>query len=556
VWRRCAKVFAEAGQRWGANVLVDDAACAALPATLAELAAAGCDDASLLGYVGEPARVLSPSARRRLADIALSSPLPCRVSVCFGSSLGVPRLLAGFDNDNDCGAGSDFVTVTPDQRVQSCSFQQHGFPGATAREILAAWRTRRAALAQPSPRSGCARLLRDAFEPAALPEIAIWQGFSGNNSGECILVAKFQTVDGARAYLEELLPGWTPGQYEDDSFSAVWRELFEREQVAGASLSRGGYRSPPQEIVHVGKSVLATGYGVDDNFPELRALAWKRGARVLPGGIHVHEPSTLFGAIAARDDRDRDELVRGAEKAGTEAFIHGRTVFVPVSPRGNHRSSWTEDAETLLALAAGRPVAAELLSQEWTKDDVVTALQRLGDDLPERQRLWIRFSVSDGQAEARRLAGTLADQRVVLGSTWLLVDPVLGRKRVAVLAYRLDAEVSALDAERVIVKGYFWRDAPQPQKGKKAEKAPMPTAEDLAEALRRRGPHLRDVAATRRHDYNDGISVELLTVEPGYALTSMGEAATELGLRLGFDVSDPEPVRAMLGRLRSDLATD
>src|SRR6185369_11135849 len=123
VWRRCAELFAATGQRWGANVLVDDASCATLAATLADLAAAGCHDVSLLGYVGEPARLLSPRARRQLADVALTSPLPCRVSVCFGSSLPVPRLLAGFDNDGDCGAGSDFITVTPDQWVQSCSFQ-------------------------------------------------------------------------------------------------------------------------------------------------------------------------------------------------------------------------------------------------------------------------------------------------------------------------------------------------------------------------------------------------------------------------------------------------
>ena len=41
-----------------------------------------------------------------------------------------------------------------------------------------------------------------------MPAIAIWQGFSGNNSGECVLVAKFHTVAAAESYLAELLPGW------------------------------------------------------------------------------------------------------------------------------------------------------------------------------------------------------------------------------------------------------------------------------------------------------------------------------------------------------------
>lgn len=63
----------------------------------------------------------------------------------FGSSLEVPRLLAGFDNDGDCGAGSDFINITFEQPVLSCSFQDHGLPRATADEILTAWRTQRAA---------------------------------------------------------------------------------------------------------------------------------------------------------------------------------------------------------------------------------------------------------------------------------------------------------------------------------------------------------------------------------------------------------------------------
>lgn len=135
VWRRCAEVFAATGQRWGATILVDDASSATLPQLLEDLAAAGCHDVSLLNYVGQPAQLLSPHKRRRIAELASTSPLPCRISLCFGSTLDVPRLLAGFDNDGDCGAGSDFIAVTPDQRVQSCSFQDHSFPAATVANL-------------------------------------------------------------------------------------------------------------------------------------------------------------------------------------------------------------------------------------------------------------------------------------------------------------------------------------------------------------------------------------------------------------------------------------
>lgn len=551
VWRRCAELFAETGQLWGANILVDNASTATLPATLADLAAAGCHDVSLLAYVGEPARLLSPRARRELAEIALASHVPCRISVCFGSSLEVPRLLAGFDNDGDCGAGSDFITVTPDQRVQSCSFQEHGFSGTSADEILTAWRTQRATLARPSPRIGCARQSRDGSRPAPLPAVAIWQGFSGNNSGECILVAKFQSIENARAYLEELLPGWQAGSGRDEPFSAAWKELFLREQVTGES-NPEGFQSQPDELVRVGRSVLATGYGVGDEFPELRALAWKRGARVLPGGIHVHDPITLFGAIAARDDGDRKEIVRAIEAAGMESFIHGLTVFVPVPAA----MSLTEQANAVIALAAGRPVAAELC-EEWAKEDVVHALSRLGRGGPTRPRLWIRFpSTADGPARTRRFADTLSDQQIVLGSNWLIVDPVLGRKRVAVLAYRRDAEVTALDAETVSVLGQFWRPRPPSQKGKKVVQAPMPTTEELQATLRRQGAAFHDATVESRQNYNDTLSVEIPTAEPGRVLSAMEVVANNLGLTLWPGISDPEPTLAMLARLRADLDQD
>jgi hypothetical protein len=554
VWRRCAELFATTGQRWGANILVDDAACATLASTLADLAAAGCHDVSLLGYVGEPARVLSPRGRRELADIALASPLPCRVSVCFGASLDVPRLMAGFDNDGDCGAGSDFITVTPDQRVQSCSFQDAGFPGTTAAEILCAWRSQREALARPSPRSGCARHLEQ-IAPAPLPEIAIWQGFSGNNSGECVMVAKFQTVDDARAYLDELVPSWRSWLEADQGddweikYPPAWEELFAREQVAGAAMKESE-RWSPGDIVQVGRGVLVSGYGLGDTFPELRALAWKRGARVLPGGIHVHESVEMFAAIGARDDADRAELERAAELAGMPSFIHGRTVFVHVAS-GDEDSSLSGKQARLVALSAGRPVAAELLWEEWTKDDVVDALQHLGHEEPERPRLWIQFRDNhSGTGHAQAFADTLSDQTVTVGPNWLLIDPVQGRKRVAVLAYRRDAVVTTLDAERIKVGVTFWR----PRTARKEEpEMPMPTLTAMQGALKARGVPGPDDASVEWTVIGDNVSLELLTAQPGRVLNAAETVAVDQRVDLWSVLSEPYPMRAMLRRLRAEV---
>jgi len=77
-------------------------------------------------------------------------------------------------------------------------------------------------------------------------------------------------------------------------------------------------------------------------------------------------------------------------------FIHGRTAFVPALSS----EALNAQAQSLLSFAAGRPVAAELFT-EWTKEELVHALARLGRDGNSWPRLWIRFpSPEDGPAEA------------------------------------------------------------------------------------------------------------------------------------------------------------
>lgn len=117
---RIARVWQAQGQRWGANVPVDDATLPNLPQLLDELATLGAQDVSILTYVGEPALLLSPTGRQRLKNIIGQSPLPCRLSVCAGD-MGLPAFSAGFVA-GDCGAGHDFISITADQRVQACSF--------------------------------------------------------------------------------------------------------------------------------------------------------------------------------------------------------------------------------------------------------------------------------------------------------------------------------------------------------------------------------------------------------------------------------------------------
>ena len=266
-WRTTAAFLASEGQRWGANVLIDDDALTSLPALLEALAALACHDVSLLSFVGaDVRRQLSTPGEARLAHIIADSPVACRLSVCLGNRVASPRLFSGADNSGDCGAGYDFVSITPDRRMQSCSFQNASVPIESAEDVLTAWRERQAMFRAPSPRHGCARASIGVQSKAKAPAISVWQAYSGNNSGECIMVAKFESTESAESYLAELLP----------KDAETWRALFEREAVSLPTPSyeyRGEY---PSTITRIGTSVVAEATARTTNF--LSCVRWRGNA--------------------------------------------------------------------------------------------------------------------------------------------------------------------------------------------------------------------------------------------------------------------------------------
>ncbi len=551
-WVRCAELFQATGQQWGANVLVDDEALLGLPATLKALQAAGCHDVSLLNFVGEPDRVLSATGRRELRAIVEESPIPCRLSVCLGDSLGLPRLMAGPMNDGDCGAGKDFLTVTPDQRVQACSFQQKGVLARSATEILRAWRSRHSMLSSAAQQSGCARLEQPVAAGTPLPEVAVWQGFSGNNSGDCILVAKFENVDDAQAYLETLLPGWTPSEdtgYSELPYSDVWKALFTEERVA-RPVEALEYGEPPDDLVQIGRAVLATGYGIEDNFPELRALAWKRRAFVLPGGIHVHESSRLVAVIRTSPGEDPGEIVDAAAAESLVARIHGEHVILCFPPL-NDAPELRGCKSILLALAGGRPLSAELYSDPWDAEALTRALKHLGDPIALRGRLWIQGAGSLTAAEAKRRFG---EAPYAVGKDWVLFDPVgRGRTRLALLAYRAEAQAVATTAERVHVFGYLYDKAPPRQKGKRAARKPVPRPEVLRQKLEAVSVTYGRALIEVTEDYNNATTIQLASDQPGAFRLALESLASDLGLSLFSRVMDPEPLDMLLRRLLEDV---
>jgi MoaA/NifB/PqqE/SkfB family radical SAM enzyme len=555
-WQVGARTLSDAGQLWGANLLVDEARLASLPSLLAELAALGCHDVSVLSYVGaDPSLQLDQAGRTRLAAIIHDAPLPCRVSVCLGDGLPVPRLFAGMDDTGDCGAGYDFVSITPDQQVQSCSFQNGSLPARSAEEILAIWRERQAQLERPSSRHGCARTLplaRSRRREHGRDQVALWRAFSGNNSGECILVGKFESALEAERCLAELQPGWTP----NDQYSSEWQALFEREGLVltGERESGEPYGQSPSALVAIGKSVLALSYDAGDAFPELRALTWKRAGFVSAGGIHLHESPALLAAIRGRDSADAAKLVSGAAlPAGCKSYLHGDVAFVLMpNATSEEGGDLPERVRLLKELAGPRPLGAELvLDEDFSEADFLAAKQRLGAELPRVPRLLVAFHGGDASALAARFAASLNEADAHAAAGCVLVDGLQRRKRVAVLALRQGASVSALDGRELEAQGYFWFLEPPRQKGQKRPDPPTIDGEKLAR-------HLSDslakpVQVEAGPSFRGGVIARFTTDDPARALAAMVAAAKALGAQLNPWLSDVEPYRFLLQRLLADV---
>ena len=555
-WQLAATTLADHGQRWGVNLLVDASVLDTLPAQLAELTVRGCHDVSLLSYVGpERERHLDRAGDARLAEIIADSPIACRLSVCFGDRVHVARL---FDN-GDCGAGRDFISITPDQRVQSCSFQDRSLPGATVEEILDAWRLQQPLLAAPSPRAGCARALPMAGV-TTVPPFAVWRAFSGNNSGECVLVAKFHEVAETEAFLAELLPTWNV----DGDYSPEWRALFVAEGLLN-DVDKRFYDDPsPRELVQLGRSVIAMQYAADDAFPELRALAWKRGAVVAPGGIHVHDGLALLVGIKTTSDADRDRLLastRPGSHAGREAelsrsarvYVHGDLVLL-LQPIARHLTTLAEARDAILEIADGRALAAELLFEDADDAAIIRAKQHLGHRPVQVRRLWVNFSGPDGVTNAAAFAHMLAGERTTVAGAAVLIDPAPDRKRLAVLAFRRGGDVNSLDDERVAIRASIWTDEPR-TRGAKTK--PRVYDRDAIEATVRTAlPRDGELAITwpdAPQSYRPGPSFVLETREPARVMRVLAGLARSLDEQLSIVASDPDPVGATLRRVVEDL---
>ena len=549
-WRKAADHLSRAGVGWGANVLVDGPCLATLPDLLTELQQLGGGDVSLLRYVGpDPGLRLSPEHHRRLDQIIAESPLPTRISVCFGPQLHAPLLFAGADGSGDCGAGRDFLSISANGGVRACSFQDREFPATSGAEILEIWRSQGQALGEASLRPGCARA-EGRLPPEDLSGVRIWRSFSGNNSGECLMVARFSAVADAARYLNDLLPGYQP----EAAMPPEWQQL-----LAAEGLGAAPYGECPQELVAVGRSVFALGYGLDDLYAPLRSLAWKRGAEVEPGGFHLHDHPQWVFAVRARDGDDAEVQRALFQSPHMVARRHGSWIFglAPLGSLaglepGRKEDGLAADAAALATLVAGRPHALSLLAVPADDAALLAALQREHQTPEEYRRAFIRFLVATSEADATRFAAGLDGPVLRVGSV-LLVEPPFG-KRLAVGASMRGARVAILRSRRCRVDLLLSRAAPQ-MRLKLPPLDPEPLAAKLRDLLRQRGCREEQVQV------RTGVRVAggWLVVDsdtPDRVAQAADHLAQEEGLKLWIGVGECDPLARALWRLREEVEAD
>ncbi|MHC4831605.1 MAG: radical SAM protein [Planctomycetota bacterium] len=119
----------------GLNWMVTPATIGLVEATVRDALALGATNVLLLGYKGpDPALHLSDADLARLADaVRRCAGMPVKLDVCWYPKLkGVESLF----ERHDCEAGDDFLVITPDRAVQSCSFHESRFPFETFDELV------------------------------------------------------------------------------------------------------------------------------------------------------------------------------------------------------------------------------------------------------------------------------------------------------------------------------------------------------------------------------------------------------------------------------------
>lgn len=516
---------------FGANVLVTPDRVAALPGLLARLEQLGCPDVALLRYVGPDASLaLDDTDLARVAAIARATSMRVRASVCFGESLGLPTL--AMETRGDCGAGRDFVVVTSDRTLRACSFAGAARSIETADDVLDAWRAERDRLGAPVSLHGCARVPSSPIE--LTPDgVRVWRAFSGNNSGDCFLVGKFERSEQATAFVEELREGFAAGQRT----SEAWRARF-----AEAGIPEGPGSHMPETLEAFGPTVIAhTSSAIDDDFPELRALAWKRRGRAIANGVHVHTPLHLFSAIALDDLAALEALEVTAAVDDLGAFLrHGDVLFGVCAL--NHM--WLERSlePVRAAVAQGGVVSAELVAH----DSPPPLAHALAARAPDPDVEWLAAQYDDPERAATFARGFGSDAAVAGGLALVRARSVRARHGFHASRWRGLATVIAGDEVALELELSVWRM-------KRGKRVDLPIDREALEAELRVALRPDATLEAPATEHWRAVHATIRTKAPLRVLPRLAELAAARGLELRIEARSPRPVEHAIARLHVDV---
>jgi len=192
------------GRQAGVNWLVTPENVGLVECFVTDFLSQGAKNVLLLGYKGpDPGLHLSEPGRAELRrTLSRLQGLPIRLDICWHPYFSdLPRLF----ERRDCGAGDEFLVITPDRAIQPCSFHQERIAFETFEDLQAVYRQLRARRPAAEAR-GCTRtlfsLLPTVAEPT--PGVFLWHAHSSNNSGYYTILGRFETKDAAQKVAESL----------------------------------------------------------------------------------------------------------------------------------------------------------------------------------------------------------------------------------------------------------------------------------------------------------------------------------------------------------------
>lgn len=288
----------------------------------------------------------------------------------------------------------------------------------------------------------------------------------------------------------------------------------------------------PEMMTALGRVVmLYTDMTLGDDFPALRTLLWKRKGSMIHAEIHGHGQLALATVFGVKDAASLGALERVMEKEQLGTFfrhanqLHGLVDFWGVP-------SLDTKVAKLKALAQEHDAAVAVELVDAPKN--VRLEQRLASRAPHtgRLRLWALFKSAEAAA---RYAKDLSGDVTVAGPHVLLEEDHFG-PRLGYLAQRQGGTALMLTSKRVVVLGHFT----QPTRG----------PPDVVPHLR---PYLTADDRVESTTWNDTLSVQVNTLEPGRVLKALVELEAVLGLRAWIRVNSDNELAEALHRLREDV---